>query len=463
MSRVSLKELASLVSNLRLQGEDIAAKKLKYKKSEFLGANKPDGFADDEEYTILYKLGPIVDECVDGIAALEEEIKDIHTYISGQLGSEADRMVLPPKVAFTDPAGNLYEIITFNEDTKASQINIDEMFVGANSLYVNNKKVISDESDTINITTDDDQNLKIKTAGSGILQIVSEAGGIQFTSAGNTVFNSDLTVNSANSISGSNATTGLQLGKTRMNGDLLLQANSIIISDQGKIAFGGDSTNTYIAANTDSPEDLELHADQDLILRPDGNVVVGSTAVMNASGTWIGPSSGLKGDVGLKGAQGPQGKAGTNGSGGAKGATGAQGPQGASIVDARLEDVNLIIEGEAFGSLNVGRVYGNTGAQGPQGDKGAQGAQGTAGTNGSNGSKGATGDKGAQGTAGTNGSNGSKGATGDKGAQGTAGTNGSNGSKGATGDKGAQGTAGTNGSNGSKGATGAQGLKEHPL
>ena len=43
-----------------------------------------------------------------------------------------------------------------------------------------------------------------------------------------------------------------------------------------KIAFDGDSTNTYIQANTDVPEDLEIHADQDIILAADNAVVIGA-------------------------------------------------------------------------------------------------------------------------------------------------------------------------------------------
>jgi hypothetical protein len=45
-----------------------------------------------------------------------------------------------------------------------------------------------------------------------------------------------------------------------------------------KISFDSDSTNTYIIANTDDPEDLEIHADQDVLLLPDNNVGIGTTS-----------------------------------------------------------------------------------------------------------------------------------------------------------------------------------------
>lgn len=52
-----------------------------------------------------------------------------------------------------------------------------------------------------------------------------------------------------------------------------------------KIAFDSDATNTYIKANTSTPESLEIHADQDIQLRPDGYVVIftGAAAPTTAS------------------------------------------------------------------------------------------------------------------------------------------------------------------------------------
>ena len=44
---------------------------------------------------------------------------------------------------------------------------IKDLYLGANSLYVNNKKIIEDDSDTIIISTDADQHLTLKTTGTG--------------------------------------------------------------------------------------------------------------------------------------------------------------------------------------------------------------------------------------------------------------------------------------------------------
>jgi len=172
MSRVTLKEFSQLVSNLKIKAQGASTFKNKYKDQNFTGENKPEGYADDEEFTRILKIGPVIDELLEGLEAVETEIEEIHKYIEGQIGRDADNMKLPPNLKFTNQNGETFEIITFDElnekslvkanDVQANEVRADEVFVGANSLYVNNKRVIEDESDTINIRTDPDQNLKVK-------------------------------------------------------------------------------------------------------------------------------------------------------------------------------------------------------------------------------------------------------------------------------------------------------------
>src|SRR6056300_335613 len=362
-NRVSLKNLQAMIAQLRLASQSInSASSLtgNYQNSGFTGANRPANYNANQEYTDLFSLGPVVDELVEGMVAVENELQDIQTFLEGQLGLDADHVTLPPSIRFMDANGAEHSLVTFNEATGLKTVETDELYVGPNSLYVNGKKVLSDESDTIHVSTDAGQNLAIKTTGTGILQISSETGGIVFTSTGGVTFNSDITLNSTTTLSGSNATTGLQLGKTSVNGSLLVDG-TILLADQNKIAFGNDATNTYIAANTDSPEDLEIHADQDVILRPDNNVVVGSTAVINSSGQWIGPSSGIKGDKGQKGQAGTSGSSGTDGSSGSSGTDGTDGSSGSSGTD------------------------GTSGSSGSSGTDGSSGSSGTSGLDGASG------------------------------------------------------------------------------
>ena len=66
----------------------------------------------------------------------------------------------------------------------------------------------------------------------------------------------------------------------------------INLTTEKKISFDSDTTNTYIAANNENPEDLEIHADQDIILNPDGQVIANSH--ISASGAIT--ASAFKGD-----------------------------------------------------------------------------------------------------------------------------------------------------------------------
>ena len=49
-----------------------------------------------------------------------------------------------------------------------------DAYIDAGSLYVNNKLVLQDDSGTITISTDADQDLKVKTTGTGDVVFESE-------------------------------------------------------------------------------------------------------------------------------------------------------------------------------------------------------------------------------------------------------------------------------------------------
>ena len=60
-----------------------------------------------------------------------------------------------------------------------------DVYVGPGSLYINGKQVIHDNSGTITVTTDDNQNLSLQTTGSGNLQLTTTGtGDIELTSGG---------------------------------------------------------------------------------------------------------------------------------------------------------------------------------------------------------------------------------------------------------------------------------------
>ena len=90
-----------------------------------------------------------------------------------------------------------------------------DLYLGPGSLYVNNKKVIEDDAGTITIKTDADQNMVVKTSGTGQTTMTSAAGinltasstaDITLTAAsGQIELNGDITVNASNSINSSNS------------------------------------------------------------------------------------------------------------------------------------------------------------------------------------------------------------------------------------------------------------------
>lgn len=94
------------------------------------------------------------------------------------------------------------------------------------------------------------------------------------------------------------------------------------------------------------------------------SITVGGTKVVDETGKWVGPTTGL---AGTEGPQGPPGPAGPMGPQGIQGPMGPQGPQG--------------IQGPT-GATGAQGATGATGATGPTGPTGLQGAQGPQGPSG---------------------------------------------------------------------------------
>ena len=75
-----------------------------------------------------------------------------------------------------DMTGHIIPAANITYDLGSSTMMWRDIYVGPGSLYVNGKKVIDDDSGTIQISTDQDQNLKVATSGTGVLQITSANG-----------------------------------------------------------------------------------------------------------------------------------------------------------------------------------------------------------------------------------------------------------------------------------------------
>jgi hypothetical protein len=90
-----------------------------------------------------------------------------------------------------------------------------DVYIGPGSLYVNGKKVIEDDSGTITVETDEDQNLRVKTTGTGVTQINSEQT-IQLTATNS----ADIELTTAT-------------GQIELNGDVVIDVTSSLNTSSG--------------------------------------------------------------------------------------------------------------------------------------------------------------------------------------------------------------------------------------
>ena len=334
--------------------------------------------------------------------------------------------------------------ITVNTDDIAVNMgafNTDNLGEGSSNLYFTNERVddrvnaLIVDGDGIVATYDDGAgtltfNTSSGLAGAGLTYssgIINAVGGDGLTASansldvdstvvrtsgvqsigGNKTFSNDIIVTGNFTVNGTTTTIN---STTVSTGDNIILLNSDVTGtpseNAGLEVERGDATNKQFVWNETTDRWTADSALQGAGFYAD------STQVIDSSGNWTGPGSGLKGEVGPTGPQGPQGQ---------KGATGAQGPTG---------------------------LQGSTGAQGTKGATGAQGPQGA---------QGGTGDKGATGAQGPQGAQGGQGATGPQGTKGATGAGGSTGGTGATGPTGGQGPQGTKGATGAQGGQGATG------
>jgi hypothetical protein len=125
-----------------------------------------------------------------------------------------------------------------------------DMFVGPGSLYVNNQKVVEDNSGTIVVSADDDQNVQIQSKGTGDIELLPNGSGqIQMKGnfsimAGKNVMSSD-----GNSI---NFSDGINMAGNKLSG---LQAPTDD-TDAATKAFSQNADN--LSAGTVNSERLPI-------------------------------------------------------------------------------------------------------------------------------------------------------------------------------------------------------------
>ena len=157
------------------------------------------------------------------------------------------------------------------------------------------------------------------------------------------IFNGDLTVN---------GTTTTINSTTVSTGDNIIVLNSDVTGtpteNAGIEVERGDSTNKQFQWNETTDRWVS-----DSPLQGDG-FYADTTQIVDGSGNWVGPNSGLKGEVGP---QGPQGQKGATGAQGPQGSTGPTGPSGnpfpGGTFSGDITTKNIIATGPS-GTYNVG-------------------------------------------------------------------------------------------------------------
>jgi hypothetical protein len=127
MARITLPELNQLLTSFKFGADEntAATRKAAYKKAKFTGTNKPAQYAADEEFTSILKVGPVLDDAIDGINALEKQVKEIHRFVEGQLGRDSNKVDLPPTLQLKLDDGRSIDAITF--DGSKSSATIDDI------------------------------------------------------------------------------------------------------------------------------------------------------------------------------------------------------------------------------------------------------------------------------------------------------------------------------------------------
>jgi hypothetical protein len=241
--------------------------------------------------------------------------------------------------------------------------------VDAGSLYVNDKKVIEDDSDTITVRTDSNQDLAIRTFGTGDINLLSEH-------TVNTTANGGVEIN----VPDTHVSKNVTISDESTSGEVAISASGTL----GNVSLVAYDNVNVVAELVDILGDVGVTGTVSSL----GYQINGSAGptgwVLRSDGTKFTASAIQAGDIpyGITGPTGPQGTQGVTGSQGLLGPTGNQGYQG---------DLGSTGPQGAAGSL------GPQGYQGPQGQDGVQGPQGLAGE------AGPTGPQGSQGTQGISG------------------------------------------------------------
>jgi hypothetical protein len=150
-----------------------------------------------------------------------------------------------------------------------------DVYIGPGSLYVNGKKVIEDDAGTITVETDEDQNLRVRTTGTGNTQITS-AQAIQLTASNS----ADIELTTAT-------------GQIELNGDVVIDVTkTFTTSTSGTLTVG---CGLNLGANTLTATDVIVNGDLTVsgtttTINTETLTVADNTVVLNSNYTGSSPT-----------------------------------------------------------------------------------------------------------------------------------------------------------------------------
>ncbi|MCP4799083.1 MAG: hypothetical protein GY893_03965, partial [bacterium] len=161
--------------------------------------------------------------------------------------------------------GHILPSANITYDLGSSSMMWKDIYVGPGSLYVNGKKVIEDDSGSINITTDNNEDLKLTTTGTGTLKFIS-GNGINFTGE-------------LGAVSGD-----LQIGDH-------VDMNSSLIKELATPVSGTDAANkTYVDTAAASAVTGGANAGSFTTVTTSGNATIGGDLTVNGTTTSVNTS-----------------------------------------------------------------------------------------------------------------------------------------------------------------------------
>lgn len=166
---------------------------------------------------------------------------DSDTHVKVEASSDSDEILFTAAgtAVMKMTATGLVPMVNSNGSTGfdlgASNAQWKDLYVSSGSLYVNGKQVVQDDSGTITVSTTDDQDLKVKTGGTGQLKLETAAGG-------KVLLNGNVELNSTNKVTSHWTVGNVKVDGSTITNEATNENLNLVTTGTGKINFADDVT-----------------------------------------------------------------------------------------------------------------------------------------------------------------------------------------------------------------------------